>query len=134
MEINFGDVCTGHKPKASPLRTKKDLMNYKKEGLIFFSPNMSELAFDDRLELYFYGFPNDQTQVDSFPVPTQFLEHHKDEHSQFLYLKNFFETYYAGTPFEKEIFYTYDFHKPFVGEKYCWYSKKSHSYLEKEIV
>lgn len=125
MNISFNVLLQASEENIiSPFHFKRKLLQYKKDGILFFTKDIAEITYFDYFSIYFCFFPSHYTEINAFPVPTKLLQHHKSESSQYLYLKPFFE-YYYDKDFDKDLFLTYDYYHPYVGNMYSWYYKKT---------
>ena len=107
------------------LKVKRDLIQYKKQGRLFFDCDILQLGWEEAFEIYFYLVPNKRSEINAFPVPLERFQLHKKQQEQVGYLKEYFESYYEGKDWNEADFFEYNRQKPFVGEKFVWYFKRS---------
>ncbi|QST02897.1 hypothetical protein IMZ31_20325 (plasmid) [Pontibacillus sp. ALD_SL1] len=107
------------------LQLKRELLEYKRQGKLFFTENLLHLPENQPFQLYYYQIPNHATEVNAFPVPiNQFKHFHTLTHSHlhsYKYLKEFYESYYDDA-FDQHAFNEYDL-RPYIGDQYVWYYK-----------
>lgn len=113
------------------LMVKKELLRLKKEGLAFFTENLSELREDSEIEIYFHIRPGKTSTFNSFPVPKeQFTsikvskanDVTKNKDKNYKLMSTFYEKYYSNSEFNEDIFHSFS-KEPFIGKKYVWFSK-----------
>lgn len=92
---------------------------------MFFIEEIGELRLNDQLDIYHYILSNDSSHKKAFPVPYEYFQVHKNKEKEYLYLKEYFESYYKGEKFDKKEFGNFTHTKPFIGSKYVWYYKNT---------
>lgn len=110
------------------LKLKKEMLNHQKSGKVFFDVDIVALDENIEFDLFYSVLPNKSSDKRAFPVPMNYFQVHKSEHEQFLYLKGFFESYYEGEELVESELMTFEFKKPFVGDEFVWYYKRTASF------
>lgn len=129
MKVTLERLCDAK--EVSPfdiLKVKKSLIEFKKAGRVFFDVEIGSLGYDTEFELYYHVLPSEQSDKNAFPVPLSYFQLHKNEFNRFHYLKEFFESYYKGEELDHGKFYDYDKQKPFIGNDYVWYYKRTEGF------
>jgi len=105
------------------LDSKKYLQSLKKRGVIFIRENIYMLKVSDVINLYYFLVPSHRSQVDAFPIPIRQFQFYKAETDQYVFMRNFFESYYSISINDLNFFSQYDYKRPFVGTEYIWMYK-----------
>lgn len=126
MKVTLNKLCKARDyTPFQVLKLKKELIGHQKSGKLFFEVNIMALDMDTEFELYFSVVPNKETVKNAFPVPLDYFQVHKNERERYNYLKGFYETYYNDKEFVETDFQDYDLQKPYVGNEYVWYFKRT---------
>ena len=126
MNVTLKTICeTKDTSPFGLLQAKQELIHLKNEGRLFFDCNIARLNWEDEFQIYYHFLPHQQSEINAFPVPLERFQLHKNQQLHAHYLKEYFESYYEGKDWKEEWFPQYTEQKPFVGEKYVWYFKRS---------
>lgn len=102
---------------------KKKLLAWKKEGVAFFSEDLSVLTENSTIDFYFHATPSKHSLPKAFPIPTRHYLKHRTTTDQFEFVKAYYAAYYSVDELTPEEYLTYE-PAPFCGEKFVWYFKK----------
>lgn len=108
------------KSGASVLSVKRDLVDYKRKGLIFYIGSIVAHEVDDAFELYFAYKATATNSKRAFPVSEQTFRRYVNAPEQIGYLRQSFERYFEIDSME----YTDDYFvgmSMFLGERFSWY-------------
>lgn len=125
MEITLGTLLGLERNEdKSMLQVKRELLAYKKSGIVFYSEEIASLDLHTPFQMYFAYRPGHKTETNAFPVPMEDYGLLCNEKDKFTRLKTYFSNYYHHTEFSLDTYRSYEEGMCYKGTDFVWYAKK----------
>ena len=105
------------------MEVKSDLFNAKKEGVLFFTNDISSISEKEDINIYYSEYAGQDDDRNAFPILADKFLVPRDENERFTLFKKHYETYYPDSEMDRDLFLAFD-QKPYKAKQCLWFYRQ----------